>query len=64
MTPRVEMNHYVIEVRFKGDEYGAREFARELEHEFAGTVELKETTPDGMVVRTIPHELKIGRRNG
>jgi len=53
-VPDSHKNYYQLVVPMKGTVAQARDFANELVLEFGCEVEIKETTPSGMVVRTIP----------
>ena len=53
-VPPAHLNHYQLVVPMTGTVAQARDFANELVLEFGCEVEIKETTPSGMVVRTIP----------
>jgi hypothetical protein len=47
-------NYYQLVIPMTGTVGQAQDFAREVAFEFGCEVEIKETTPSGMVVRTIP----------
>jgi len=63
-VPPAHLNHYQLVVPMQGTVAQAREFANELVAEFGCEVEIKETTPDGLVVRTILPETTDGAENG
>jgi hypothetical protein len=55
-----DKNCYWLVVPMIGTVGQARDFAREIVSEFGCEVEIKETTPSGMVVRTISSETPNG----
>jgi len=51
---RMDKNHYQLVVLVTGTVAQARDFANEIATEFGCEVEIKETTPSGLVVRSVP----------